>query len=73
MITDKNHTQTESYTSGKMLYWDSEGYINRKESEITAYLASKSLTREQRLLLSPTQPAILPSLKALSQQVNDAT
>lgn len=56
MITDKNHTQTESYTSGKMLDWDSKGYVNRKESEIIAYLASKSLTREQLLLLSPLQP-----------------
>lgn len=56
MITDKNHTQTESYTSCNMLDWDSKGYVNGKESEIIAYLASKSLTREQLLLLSRIKP-----------------
>lgn len=42
--------------SGKMLYRDSDGDVNRKESGITTYLASMTLTKEQTLILSPTQP-----------------
>lgn len=52
--------------SGKRLYRDSDGYVNRKESEITAYLVSKSLTKEQWLPLIIYTTTNLISLKALS-------
>ena len=55
MITDKilprqNLTQQVNATQGLI-----DGYVNRKGSESIAFLASKSLTKEQSLIPPPTQ------------------